>query len=148
MSEYFQPLRRKVGVLTLAVACGFAVGWVRSQSNFDSVRIPLALRRWIDLDSREGLLYVSDNSLAQGKIQFRWEVTSTKSNESRIMPRATDLSVHLLGMGIGVSPTPRNPLKPTINFAVIVNYWLLVIPLSLHSVYLLLSKPRLKSKGL
>lgn len=146
MVEYLSGWRRKVGVVTLVMACVLAVGWVRCQSTFDSIRIPMALRRWIHVDSRGGRLYLSDNSLAQGKVQFRWEVTSPNSDESRIMFRASDLSVHLLGMGIGTLDRPANPLKPTVKFAVIVNYWLLVIPLTLLSSYLLLSKPRSKGR--
>ena len=30
MGEFFKPLRRKLGVVTLLVACVFAAGWVRS----------------------------------------------------------------------------------------------------------------------
>jgi hypothetical protein len=34
--DYFRPWRRKIGVMTLVMACVFAAGWVRSSVRFDS----------------------------------------------------------------------------------------------------------------
>lgn len=34
---YFKPLRRKIGVIALVMACVFAMGWVRSISVLDEV---------------------------------------------------------------------------------------------------------------
>ena len=37
MGDYFKLWRRKIGVVTLVVACVFAVGWVRSQFVEDGI---------------------------------------------------------------------------------------------------------------
>lgn len=37
MNGYFKPLRRKLGVVTLLLACIFAAGWVRSNYKYDLV---------------------------------------------------------------------------------------------------------------
>src|SRR5579862_3974266 len=37
MPTYFKPLRRKVGVATLVMACVFAAGWVRSMFYYDDL---------------------------------------------------------------------------------------------------------------
>ena len=42
MGEYFNPMKRKVGMMTMAMACLFMVGWVRSISVKDGF-----MRIWI-----------------------------------------------------------------------------------------------------
>ena len=37
MSDYFKPLRRKVGLVTLAMACLLTAGWVRSYCGGDRI---------------------------------------------------------------------------------------------------------------
>ncbi len=39
MGEFFKGRKRKVGVVTLVMACLFMGGWVRSYSNCDSIRV-------------------------------------------------------------------------------------------------------------
>src|ERR1700677_2622214 len=39
MPTYFKPLRRKIGVVTLALACVFAGAWIRSRDNIDAASI-------------------------------------------------------------------------------------------------------------
>ena len=36
MGDFFKPWRRKIGVVTLLMACVFAAGWVKSFSTVDS----------------------------------------------------------------------------------------------------------------
>ena len=37
MGEFFKGWRRKVGVLTLLIACVFAAGWIRSPPRFELI---------------------------------------------------------------------------------------------------------------
>ena len=39
MGNYFKPWRRKIGVMTLLIALLFMAGWLRSQTRTDEVRI-------------------------------------------------------------------------------------------------------------
>src|SRR5262249_18577941 len=39
MLEFFRGRKRKVGVATLAVACVFVAGWVRSSVKFDGIEV-------------------------------------------------------------------------------------------------------------
>lgn len=41
--NYFKPLRRKLGVVTLVTACGLLGGWVRSLYAIDTAIIPLGI---------------------------------------------------------------------------------------------------------
>src|SRR5947208_128170 len=40
LGSYFKPLRKKIGVGTLVMACLFAMGWVRSLTVEDEVYFP------------------------------------------------------------------------------------------------------------
>src|SRR5437764_781766 len=40
MREFFKPCRRKLGMVTLGLACVFAAGWVRSLSVDDFIQLP------------------------------------------------------------------------------------------------------------
>lgn len=63
MSEFFKGWRRKMGVMTLVMACVFAVLWARSQIICDMVSIHLHDVEY-DLQSHFGLLVFtpSENS--------------------------------------------------------------------------------------
>lgn len=39
MRNFFKPWRRKIGVVTLLIACVFAAGWIRSYQNFDDLKV-------------------------------------------------------------------------------------------------------------
>lgn len=41
MGDFFRAYKRKVGVVTLGLACVLAVGWIRSQICEDRVRISI-----------------------------------------------------------------------------------------------------------
>src|SRR6266700_4979357 len=57
MGDYFKPWRRKLGVVTLLLACVFVAGWVRSLSTFDSIAFANVGRLHIvPLMSHEGRL--------------------------------------------------------------------------------------------
>ena len=51
---YFKPLRRKIGVLTLALSCVFAAGWVRSLVEDNHVDLVKTIRRCERLNSTKG----------------------------------------------------------------------------------------------
>jgi hypothetical protein len=62
MREFFKGWRRKVGVVTLAMACVLMVGWVRSINGvaigIDRFRFPCGTLNWHEIASfRRGLLW-------------------------------------------------------------------------------------------
>lgn len=125
MGEYFKPLRRKLGILTLLIACAMATVWVRSTQSGDmflNVRSPI-----VDLIiSANGELNWLEWD--QGKVNI--------SNEAEFGMSPTDL---LESYG-----TTRQVLQEK-GFApreVSIPYWSVVIPLTLLSAWLLLSKRR------
>lgn len=112
MSGYFKPLRRKIGVLTLVLACVFAIGWIDSLTQFRS-------------------LYFVD-----WKRSVIWQALS----------RDAKLAVEGKRFDHTNSPTflyNNGPVETHVDLGG-VPYSSIVIPLTLLSAYLLLSKPRSK----
>ena len=63
MHEFFQPWRRKIGLLTLMMALALAGGWVRSPFVEDSIEIPTGKHSSISLVSAFSQLLL--------KVEFR-----------------------------------------------------------------------------
>ena len=77
MSDYFRGWRRKVGVMTLVMACLFMVGWFRSQTRFEyidfsfgnvsygvtSMHSGLAFSRTMELDPTSVLDFIDFKSV-------------------------------------------------------------------------------------
>ena len=93
MGEFFRGWRRKAGLVTLAMACLLATGWMRSY-----VAPSPPFSSWFE--SRDGVLFLWNDILIEG---VAWS-------------------------------GPRGAL-------VFISYWSLVLPLTLLSVWLILSKP-------
>ena len=138
MGEFFKPWRRRFGVLTLLMACVFMGGWVRSQSSCDNFsfisdqRIVTTLNSscgsilwmWYRLHSEESSPATGWNSLP---------VTQDVRDISR-KPKYPFESVKKNDWG-------QQPEVQTLRWWLI-SYWLITIPLTLLSAFLLLSKPR------
>ncbi len=146
--SYFKPLRRKLGVVALLVACVFAVGWARSlkrdevlnlnahRSNFAirSFDGRIQFRRFGPNDARE---FVSWNSMPPPK--ERWMLAEYIVDDWRhfnLTWRNDFFSSFHIGTGTHKRMSSRHLDLCTLP------YWSIVIPLTLLSAWLLLSKPR------
>lgn len=54
MPTYFKPLRRKIGVATLVLACAFACWWVRSLSTVDDLELAITRTQHLIAVSESG----------------------------------------------------------------------------------------------
>ena len=156
MGEYFKPRRRKIGVLTLVMACVIAAGWVRSLTRADLVMLQRG-NYTFSVESMCG--EISFGRLASGNNNPRWIWHSSEISPAtwRVCdqygnPQPVD---HLtediesiewrfdrfgfhFGAGNGAQGRDEIYAFP---------YLSIVIPLTLLSAYLLLSKPRTKPKS-
>ena len=156
MGTYFKPLRRKIGVITLFVACVFAVGWMRSPRIIDSIRFPAQMH------AKESLVSVTIDSLISSSHSIFWvrsdEGSADISPTEEIdlgprYPKWNTSSGHpelfhsqfkwrwrVCGFGVGDIDT-----EPDVGFretCAMIPYWSIVIPLTVLSAWLLLSKSR------
>ena len=130
---YLKPLRRKFGVLTLVLACVFAVVWVRSLSVSDRVGF-YATRYWAA--SADGRFAVG---AAHGAIFY-----------PPLIGRHIYWNSHKIPPGAGYFPNPDwtwyviDGASGLGTWRVSSPFSTFLIPLMLLSAWLLLSKPRQK----
>ena len=128
MREFFKGWRRKVGCVTLVMACVFAVGWVRSltrRDTFDFGRVEI-----VSLESSLAVAIWPRSNLRLPQ----WFTEDSRSIDSVFGPHGCR------SRGAGFWSSGIADLQSTL--IVVAPYWSIVIPLTLLSAYLLLSKPR------
>jgi len=139
MGGYFKPWRRKIGVVTLVMACVLMVGWVRSLSGLDSFLWPSGTGRVFGLMSTDQYFGcgVRDSVWKQEPLGFpRWHTGEFRSVNQWI-DEIPDKSWQFRQVNFAVIHSKGE--NTTICFT---PYWSIVIPLTLLSAYLLLPKPR------
>lgn len=156
MKEFFRGWKRKVGCLTLTMACVAMVGWVRSFIVADFVHLPFK--------SEPGTNIVSAISTNSGVVDLCWfskpielpgptvaiptptqpieETFSLSTADELFKDRSTgafteETDDRLPKMVVPIVTRPMSQLVPTLRIA----YWSIVIPLTLISAWLLLKKP-------
>lgn len=141
MGDFFKPLRRKIGIATLLMACLFAAGWVRSQKLMDvfmfhggtkTTGIVYSVRNCLSLTSRQ------DDDL-HSVVSFPiWHESPAIDfpDPSAVYPVEWKCpkcgSNFLVGGDAGFLARISH-----------IPYWSIVTPLTALSAWLLLSKPRM-----
>ena len=139
MNGYFRPLRRKVGVLTLVMACVFLIGWIRSRGAKDLIIARSAHSIPYYIASNLSEISISRNAFlsAEPTSGIVWHTQairrSIKTDEFEGLRGGVDWQ--LCGFRLILHP---------VAFAYVLPYWSIVTPLTLLSAWLLLSKPRSK----
>ncbi len=139
MNGYFRPLRRKFGVLTLLLACVFMVGWVRSLTVIDVLTLRPDKYCSVFIVSNKSWMFLQ---IAKAEVRqahrLRWP-TSYRSERARHLKHFFKCYPGQPNVLIvdGKSPLPKLSVYAC-------PYWSIIIPLTLLSAWLLLSKPRKK----
>ncbi len=145
MGDYFKPWRRKIGVLTLVLACVFAAGWVRSPFVQDTFIFPFGMPSSLMLVSGSDRLIMAmfhietDEAIPTrlwtsekaSTMSWHWNFAGTTLTTS-----FPDHAFSVGDMDFGIRNT--NVAAQWCQLP----HWTLVVPLTLLSVYLLLSQPR------
>jgi hypothetical protein len=136
MGDYFKPWRRKIGVVTLVMACVFTAAWVRSQT----LRDRISLGKHSVQSYSGGVAWMQYTRFIQATLSIDTDlVEHYRNDEAKIDKQLRwwrcgfenyEQEYHIATMGTGVVLVWR------------VLYWPIVIPLTLLSAFLLLSKPR------
>jgi hypothetical protein len=146
MREFFKPLRRKFGVLTLVIACVFMALWVRSCSVEDRIYFPKRVEDfWVAnahaiISYNHSLAWLSEGCDA---VQIGWHWPKLRSKSKVEVVRLDEKyaaqieEVSFFGFG-----QERESLGFYFGIRTFVPYWSIVLPLTLLSAILLLSKPR------
>jgi hypothetical protein len=141
MDSYFKPWKRKIGLLTLAMACVFAAGWVRSQTTVDLMYLDFPNSNFVFISGSGSFLIVRDT-------RFTWADPAVVTKMSVILVPVDYSYFNVRGYrrgwaatNVGVYSSVEDALMNGTPTAM-TPYGYVVIPLTLLSAFLLLSKPR------
>jgi hypothetical protein len=143
MREVFRGWKRKLGVVTLAMACGFIIGWVRSLSVMDVLQIGSGSRTMEHCVSTNGSLIwgrfrtEDPNSV----IVFPIWGTSGSSTIEAFLEHA-NLRCNWRSFGFGRGDLNIDSLDRSRHTFWMIPYWSIILPLTVLSAFLLLTKPR------
>jgi hypothetical protein len=130
MKEFFKPWRRKIGVVTLVVACVLMVWWVRSVSISDQANF--------HIDNADLFIVSFD-----GTFRLFVHIDEFKDADYGVKPGELPF--------VDWRPIVVDPSKKLETFvwrsewkwqSRVIPFWSIVIPLTILSAWLLLSKPR------
>ena len=158
MGELFKPWRRKVGGITLVMACVVTGLWIRSPIYCDFVRVCF-VRNCYQITSFENRVlwvheYVNEGSIDDPFVQCRaFEVNESLQRPNplrRLNERYWNVAIGdcFVVSGTGKAGYPTRFLKkpgPSITYGLIaarIPHWSVVLPLTAISAFLLLKKPK------
>lgn len=137
MPPYFKPLRRKIGLLTLLLACVCMVEWMRSHLVSDRIRFSpngspvYRITSHIDQIAFEELEWKA----SPGELKFEsWKA----SRVTELFDNELEIYWNRLGFSSGGHKKMQDKLFT-------IPYWSIVVPPTLLSAWLLLSKPPAKT---
>ena len=154
MGDFFQGRRQKVGVVTLTLACVFAAAWVRSIGREEGVYFDSKGQTPLMICSRNHFLTIIfarhfTRPVVFTQLKLRWfdQACSEETNEeywtlanagfTNVVTKARTLGGIMIGSAFDTSLS--NPLK---RWFISFSYWLITIPFTVVSAYLLVSKPK------
>jgi hypothetical protein len=150
MGVYFSPWRRKVGVVTLLMACVAMSAWVRSQITQDTLTIGFGSsiqRTLVSISGRLIMVHVSiDAKLPIRTIPWTSQKAGDREWELRfeLPDRSRAIWQHAVSEDLFSTGTDEMGANFT-SFAVKwcqIPYWFIISPLTLVTCWLLISKPR------
>lgn len=145
MGDYLKPWRRKIGVLTLVMACVLAAGWVRSLFVQDAVNVCIAKQLRLTVISVSRHLIIAMACIetdAAIPASFRESETVNWKQWSQTFANF-EVTRPISDQGFSTDDDKfGDPNTDISDEWYQLPYWSLVIPLTLLSAWLLLSKPR------
>lgn len=138
MRDYFKPWQRKIGVVTLLVACVFAAGWVKSINDQDRLTIN-SPRSFFYFGSNSGRIYGQYRGYAQQNLSRNsmFAFDSWNASNDDLVSWVSESSMRRIdwcGLHFSVSG------GVSWMITLFIPYWSLVFPLTLLSAWLLLPK--------
>ena len=150
ISGYFKPCRRKLGVVTLVLACSIMGMWIRGRFKVDSIYFlhrdfvsegnGINFVRFVPKDPN--LVYFEIFPIRSSTYAPHWDSYENPSNLDHWSFRRFGFGYNERYSGWGGSRGDETFQTTLTRQIWRVPYWSIVIPLTLTSAWLLLSKPR------
>jgi len=145
MREFFRGWRRKIGVVTLMMACIFMGGWCRSTMFHDICCVRANRTSFVELHSLRHSFVCQlnyDSSDGPDLAEVR-SFTMAESDFDPFQYYGEFFSDHCWQQhGFGICRLPLGIIPKGSFDAISIPYWSITIPMTLISFSLLLSKPR------
>lgn len=150
MTRFFQGWKRKFGFLTLVMALGVMVGWMRSIFIADVIEYTTGKFSKEEFHSADGFLeWWSDESYDESAVpfdpvpSFHWNGGTTTARFFNNHYRLNEVKMewHFRWPCLGVGNAPTEITGNASRKLCFVSYWLIVAPLTALSAYLLIKKP-------
>ncbi len=150
MGKFFNGWRRKLGLVTLILACVLMVGWLRSLNTQDTFTIGFGSSTQCKLVSIAGRMIIANVSI-DGERPIRsvpWTSQKIKGDGWEMVLQLPDNSQFRWINSISPDLFSTGDEEMGANFVSFVvkwcqfPYWFITIPLTLISAFLLLTKPR------
>lgn len=153
MWSYFKPLRRKVGVVTLVLACVLVAGWMRSLRRLDRIELPSDDRHFRLLLLYDGKIELESYFNAPAQLlpetfkKTLSRITQYTWAPGEFQPSSLRQSRHVRNLFRTSDNQVNRKLNNAFRFECTIKYipyWSVVLPFTLLSAWLLLSKPKSK----
>lgn len=145
MGGFFKPWRRKIGMVTLLMACLFTGGWVRSGSTRDLFNFPISETRLLILESNCGKvewnLYENQAGIPACDFHYSLETRDNAFLFDGLQPK-WQWSGYGFQAGVYEYLNTAGGRTEMTSHICKLPYWSIVTPMTLISLWLLLSKPR------
>ena len=146
MREFFGDWKRKLGVVTLVMACVLTAGWVRSAGTIDLILLDTQMHHFNLVSGCGHFQFVAGRLASQTvsrieSVEIPTQISMEMEFDQNVIRSALPTGVKHLRydateMAIySISGDVSTPIMT-------VPYWSIVLPLTLLSAWLLLSKPR------
>ena len=145
MGEFFKGWRRKVGCVTLVMACVVTLMWMRSLDIEDSLTESKELGTTYFVGSRNQQLLWAKQEGVFWKAKGVWEEHKLGSSPFvSVQDYQSQSRKNWCGFRFEVGESEmRGPIVGKVRLVIVaIPYWSLVLPLTLLSAYLILWKPR------
>ena len=143
MWEFFRPLRRKIGVCTLVLACMATAVWVRTWYGFDHLRIAWGQKGFGQLRTyRNGIIsgWYDWDQIEPWAIKWQYLLDADNHFSPKDYPTTEWRS--WAGIISGITRSNQNSARSKFHTSLFIPHGFIVLPLTLISAFLLLSKPR------
>jgi hypothetical protein len=151
MWSYFRGWKRKFGVLMLIVACVLIAMWLRCQFVGFAFQFPSGAVQHMFIAAPRGFAWKTEQEIdgAKNIVRFERRIMSFPIGpQSRIWPSSELLqkscSSYLCGVHFVEGENPVASGGSVLERIVLIEHWVIVLPLSILSALCLLTKPRAK----
>ncbi len=149
MGDFLHGWRRKMGCVSLAIACLLTIGWVRSHIKDDVIVVHVGKTWLVNFQSNQCGLSVraAAYGTTTSTIKATWYSQPIRPSASNDPMKDVHVPYRFDFLGFHFGCDRLNLLQPRYFAICVVSYFSAITPPTLLAAYLLLVKPRIAKSG-